>query len=143
MKKTILLICFILFIFRLAAQTPDTLKFEQLEPVRFREEIQIANNPVLVDVREYFEYKKSRIRNAVNIPSSGNLEYSADTIAKNSNLFIYCTSGFRSNRVAKLFAEKDFVNVFSLAGGITAWKKEGMPVDKRKIKQISQKRLKD
>jgi rhodanese-related sulfurtransferase len=123
-----------LVIIQIPAQTPDTLKYKQLKPVLFREEMQKANNPVLVDVREFFEYKKSRIRNAVNIPSSGNVEYSIDTIAKNSNLFIYCTSGFRSNKIARLFAEKGFVNVFSLEGGITAWKKEGLPVDRKKIR---------
>jgi rhodanese-related sulfurtransferase len=94
-----------------------------------------SDSAILIDVREYFEYKKSRIDHAVNIPSSGDIDRSADTLSRQSPLFLYCTTGFRSKRVAKQLAARGFENVSSLDGGIKAWKKEGFPVDKKRPKK--------
>jgi rhodanese-related sulfurtransferase len=118
----------------LRAQDSDTLKYFSFPPSEFRQALNNDKNALLVDVREFFEYKKSRIRNAVNIPAAGNLGYASDTLDKSRPLFLYCTSGFRSKRVAKYFAEHGFPKVYSLDGGITAWKKEGYPVDRRRIR---------
>jgi thioredoxin 1 len=90
---------------------------------------------MMIDVREFFEYKKSRLKDAVNIPSAGHLQSAADTIDKSRDLFFYCTSGFRSKRVAKFFSEKGFTKVYSLDGGIIAWKKVGMEVVKKRLRR--------
>lgn len=116
------------------AQEADTLKFVSAPPEEFRLAMSNEKNSLLVDVREFFEYKKSRIRNAVSIPAAGNLELASDTLDKSRPLFLYCTSGFRSKRVARYFTEHGFPRVWSLDGGITAWKKEGYPVDRRRMK---------
>jgi rhodanese-related sulfurtransferase len=89
----------------------------------------------MIDVREYFEYKKSRLKDALNIPSMGNLDIAVDTIDKSHDLFFYCTSGFRSKRVAKFFSEKGFLRVYSLDGGIVAWRKAGMEVEKKRLRR--------
>ncbi len=135
--KTKLIICAcLLFICGFASgQTADSVKFISLPPRDFQQTYNNAAKSLLVDVREFFEYRKSRIKNAVNIPSSGNLEYSADTIKKDVSLFLYCTSGFRSKRVAKYFSGKGFTKVYSLEGGINAWKKEGLDVEKKRIRK--------
>jgi rhodanese-related sulfurtransferase len=73
----------------------------------------------------------------VNIPSAGHLESYADTIEKSRDLFFYCTSGFRSKRVAKFFSEKGFARVYSLDGGIAAWKKAGMEVMNKRLRKRS------
>jgi rhodanese-related sulfurtransferase len=130
---------FILFILLVSAraegQVPDSLKYKSLPPAEFQSLCQKSNKALLIDVREFFEYKKSRIKDAVNIPSSGTLEYAADSIDKHLDLFFYCTSGFRSKRVARFFFDKGFTNVYSLDGGIIAWKKAGLPVEKKKVKK--------
>ena len=135
--KMKLLYCFLLLLTGnlINGQVPDSLKVISLRPDEFEQEFKRESNPLLVDVREFFEFKKSRIKNAVNIPSSGNLEFSADTIKKDRPLFFYCTSGFRSKRVAKYFCEKGFIKVYSLDGGIAAWRKEGLPVEKKKLRR--------
>ncbi len=56
-------------------------------------------------------------------------------------------SGFGSGRmdagrVAREFAEKGFRKVYNLAGGIKAWKKDGFPVDKGRLKGSKAKRQK-
>ena len=133
--KLILFICFLITYNILAGQVPDSLKYISLKPVEFQTAYNNDDKALLIDVREFFEYKKSRISPAVNIPSSGNLDVPADTLNKESSLFLYCTSGFRSKRVARQFYDKGFLKVYSLDGGITAWKKEGLPVNKKKIKK--------
>lgn len=117
------------------SQVPDSLKYISLGPEEFQKALQNSDKAFLIDVREFFEYKKSRIDHAVNIPSSGNLDLTADTVGKEYSLFLYCTSGFRSKRVAKHLYDKGLMNLYSLDGGINAWKKQGMPVNKKKIRK--------
>jgi rhodanese-related sulfurtransferase len=136
MKTYALIILFILILSATSlSQSADSLKLKLLPPAEFLSAYQNSEKGKLIDVREFFEYRKSRIKDAINIPSSGNLDSAADSIDKNSELFFYCTSGFRSKRVAKFFYGSGFTNVCSLDGGIKAWKKEGMPVVKKKIRK--------
>ena len=125
----------LIFCSALSAQVPDSLKYKSLLPYDFHLAYLKADKAILIDVREFFEYKKSRLRDAVNIPSSGNMDFAADTLNKESALFFYCTSGFRSKRVAVKFYDKGFRKLYSLDGGITAWKKENMPIDRKRKKR--------
>jgi rhodanese-related sulfurtransferase len=116
------------------SQKADTVKYKSLEPYDFHLEYLKTDPALLVDVREPFEFRGRRIKDAINIPSSGNLDFAADTIDRNCALFFYCTTDYRSKRVAEFFAEKGFAKTYSLEGGIVAWKKDGFPVIRRKIK---------
>jgi rhodanese-related sulfurtransferase len=132
----VIIIVFLLAITNLLkGQEPDSVKFRLLRPDEFQKEYNRKDSSILIDVREFFEFRKSRIKNAVNIPSSGNLESVADTLDKRYSLFLYCTSGFRSKRVARFFCNKGFSKVISLDGGIQEWKKEGMAVEKKRIRR--------
>lgn len=117
------------------AQESDTLKYKLLIPEEFIRMYSSDDNALLIDVREFFEYKKSRIKDAVNVPSSGNLEFASDTLGKENALYLYCTSGFRSKRAASFFGKHGFDEVYSLDGGITRWKKEGMHVEKKRLRK--------
>lgn len=116
-------------------QTADSIKYANLDPYYFHLNYLKDDNAMLIDVREFFEFKKSRIKDATNIPSSGNLDYAADTIDKSKSLFLYCTTDFRSIRVAEKFAEKGFRAVYNLEGGIRKWKQDGFPVEKKRLKK--------
>lgn len=134
--KTFAAITFILvgFCSLVTGQLNDTAKVKIIAPAEFQKSFQGEGNPIIIDVREFFEFRKSRLKSAVNIPSSGNFEISADTIDKKFALYFYCTSGFRSKRVGKYFAGKGFEKVYSLEGGIAAWRKEHFPVDRSRLK---------
>jgi rhodanese-related sulfurtransferase len=119
----------------LAGQVPDSLKYRSLPPQEFLSVYQKSERALLIDVREFFEYRKSRIKDAINIPSMGNTDKPADTIDKKKELFFYCTSGFRSKRVAKSFYDKGFTKCYSLEGGIVAWRKEKLPVEKKRVRR--------
>lgn len=117
------------------AQTADSSKYLSLEPYDFNLQYLRIDSARLIDVREFFEYKGNRIKDAVNFPSSGNLEIPADTIDKNYALFLYCSTGYRSKRVAEFFYSKGFRKLFNLEGGIVAWKRDGFPVEKKKVRR--------
>jgi rhodanese-related sulfurtransferase len=46
---------------------------------------------------------------------------------------LYCTSGYRSKKTAIKFYEKGFLRLYNLDGGIIAWKKAGLPVEKKRL----------
>jgi SulP family sulfate permease len=136
MKTRLIIYIGLLILYNAASgQIPDSLKYTSLNPQEFEKAFNNDDKALLIDVREFFEFRKSRIENAVNLPSSDNLDISADTLNKESSLFLYCTSGFRSKRVAKNLYDKGFLKLYSLDGGINAWKKEGLPVNRKKIRK--------
>jgi len=136
MKPFSAVLIFILMSFgQIAGQVADSLKFKSLPPDEFHVAYLKEDKAILVDVREFFEYRESRLKNAVNIPSSGNMDFAADTLPKESALFLYCTSGYRSKRVAIKFYDKGFRKLYSLDGGIVAWRKEKMPVDRKRVRK--------
>lgn len=135
--RSIYVIIFILMsgILSLAGQNQDSIKYHSLKPSDFHLQYLLTDSSILIDVREPFEFKGSRIKNAINIPASGNIDKAADSINKQFSLFLYCTSGFRSSRAAGKFYEKGFRKLYNLKGGITAWRKDGMPVQKGRIRK--------
>jgi rhodanese-related sulfurtransferase len=136
MKQGYMILLFFLLLSGISiGQVPDSLKYKSLQPAEFLAAYNKSEKKLLIDVREFFEYKKSRLKDAINIPSMGNLDIPIDTIEKNNDLFFYCTSGFRSKRVAKYFYDRGFSKCYSLDGGIVAWRKEKLPVDRKKIKK--------
>lgn len=130
---TVIIINLMVCCISLRSQTiPDSVKFRSLEPNEFHLQYLKEHPALLIDVRESFEFRGKRIKGAVNIPSSGNPGLAADTINKECALFFYCTSGYRSTRVAKSFYDRGFRELYSLEGGLGRWKKEGMKVEKRR-----------
>jgi rhodanese-related sulfurtransferase len=119
----------------LTAQLPDSLKYQSLNPQDFQQKLTEVQNPLLIDVREFFEFRKSRIKGAINIPTSGKFETAADTIPIESPLFLYCHSGGRSKKAALYFYDNGFRKLYDLKGGITLWKKEGLPVVKKRLRR--------
>ena len=121
--------------FPVHSQVADSVKYQSLEPHAFQKAYMTEDNSILIDVREFFEFRKSRIKGAINIPSSGGYDITADTTGKDKSLFFYCYSGGRSRRAAEFFYNKGFRKIFNLAGGITAWKKEGLAVVRKRVRR--------
>jgi len=120
-------------------QTKDSVNYKNLVPYDFHMAWLKSGNGMLIDVREPMEYKKNRIKDAINLPSSGNLERAADTLNRKQPVFVYCTTGYRSKRSAQMLINKGFFMVVNLDGGIAAWKKDGFPLDKKRIRKNSKK----
>jgi len=135
MRASIITILLFAVISRVSGQVPDTSKYKSLDPYYFHLNYLKEEKAILIDVREPFEFRGKRLKDAVNIPSSGNLEFAADTIGKDYALFFYCTTDYRSKRVAVKFYDYGFRKIYNLEGGIAAWRKEGMGVVRKRVKR--------
>ena len=136
MKTTLFTILLFAAFSRTSAQVPDSLKYKSLDPYYFHLNYLKEEKAILIDVREPFEFRGKRLKDAVNIPASGNLEFAADTISKEFALFFYCTTDYRSKRVAVKFYDYGFRKIYNLEGGIVAWRKEGMGVERRRVHDV-------
>jgi len=92
------------------AITPETLARRAGEP----------DPPLLVDVRTLEEFEIAHLPNAQWIPGEELADRAAE-IASASEVVVYCKSGGRSSRAARLLRELGFTRVRNLTGGIDAW----------------------
>jgi thioredoxin 1 len=132
--KIYILIPNLIFLFSVSifSQTDDSLKFKSLSAREFYSEYQKSKNSLLMDVRELKDYRKSHIKDAVNLPYTKGLDITADTINKEKALFIYCYAGGRSKKAALFFYGKGFTKLYSMKGGMIGWKAERMPISRKK-----------
>lgn len=86
-----------------------------------------ADGATLIDVRESHEYVRGHIPGAVNIPLS-QLGSRLDSIPEEQKVLLYCQSGMRSKRAAKLLSKHGYRNMGHLSSGIMAW---GGPLEKK------------
>ena len=88
-------------------------------------------NALVLDVREAAEYEKGHMLNARNI-ALGELESRAAEIEKHKAkpVIVACDDGNRSGRAATALRKRGFEQVFTLSGGIGAWRQAGLPLEK-------------
>jgi len=99
----------------------------EIEPRETAERLRSADPPVLVDIREDWELETGRIADSEHVPMS-DLGTRLDRY-RQQPVVLYCAHGNRSLRLARALSEAGFEDVLSMAGGITAWAEEGLPVD--------------
>ncbi len=81
----------------------------------------------LVDVRTEAEFGVSHLKNAQNIcVTLDNFEERVKGLDKNKPVYVYCKSGGRSAKAAKILTDIGFTKVYDLQGGITNWKEKGL-----------------
>lgn len=86
---------------------------------------------VIVDVCEPSEFQQGHLPRAMNIPL-GNLAARVRELEKyrQQPILVTCRSGNRSIRGALTLRKNGFEQVYSLNGGLMAWEKEHLPVEK-------------
>ncbi len=86
---------------------------------------------VVLDIREADAFKAGHIIQAINIPSK-TLDSSFARLEKykEKTLIIACERGQSAVGIASKLRKKGFGSVLVLKGGMTAWKKDSMPVVK-------------
>src|SRR5438105_7313777 len=90
---------------------------------------QALEGAVWIDVREADEWQEGHLPGAVHIPR-GFLESRVETVApaKETPVVLYCASAARSAFAAKTLRELGYETVYSLAGGFTDWKRNGLEI---------------
>jgi len=76
--------------------------------------------PVLLDVREPWEYEKARIEGATLVPMR-ELPSRIGQIDEDKEVVAICHHGGRSMQVAMFLEKQGFKRVHNLVGGIDAW----------------------
>lgn len=95
-----------------------------------------AENWMIVDARELEEYEVSHLSNALFV---GYKNFSPEKLGewpKESNIVVYCSVGYRSERVGEILLRSGFQNVYNLRGGIFEWVNTGYSVVDEAGKQV-------
>lgn len=125
MKRIAISISFVLIAFLSFAQNAT---IKQVNPAQFQ---QLIKNPkgVLLDVRTQSEFGNGHISNA------GQLNYYALDfkkrlllLPKNEPIYLYCNTGYRSEKAAAILIENGYTNVYNLEHGIMDWEIKNFPV---------------
>lgn len=82
--------------------------------------------PLLLDVREPWEYEASRIEGARHIPMR-EIPASLDQLDPQRDIIVMCHHGVRSLQVAYFLRNAGFERVINLQGGIDAWSRDVDP----------------
>lgn len=83
----------------------------------------------LVDVRSQAEFRGSHPKGARNVPP-GRIEDDNTGFARDEELPVICLSGHRGPRQAKRLASMGYANVSNVRGGLMAWKKARLPLER-------------
>lgn len=86
--------------------------------------------PLLVDVREPWEFEYCRIDGAVSVPLSEFLRRKGE-LPRDRPLVMVCHHGRRSEHAAMILAGAGFPRVYNLQGGVEAWALDVEPAMKR------------
>lgn len=90
-----------------------------------------GRNFLLIDVREDHEWQDGHAAGAMHL-GRGILERDIEKVepAYNREIVLYCGGGYRSAMAADQMQKMGYTNVFSMAGGIRAWREAGLPEEK-------------
>jgi rhodanese-related sulfurtransferase len=88
-----------------------------------------SDGPLIVDVREPDEVAQVRVAGATLVPMSGFTEQAAE-LPKDRPLLILCASGARSAAVTGYLLRSGWSDVANIDGGIKAWERAGLPVER-------------
>jgi rhodanese-related sulfurtransferase len=94
---------------------------QSLTPEQLKERLEQADDsPVLLDVREDWEYQRCHIDGSRHLPMS-EIVANMDSLDKNVETVVICHHGIRSQQVAQYLHSQGFRKIYNLDGGIEAW----------------------
>ena len=95
--------------------------------------LQLINHKdaVVLDVREPNEFASGHILDAKLLPL-GKLKERMGELEKHKDrpIVVVCRSGNRSGTACYLLGKQGFAQVYNLAGGVQAWQKSNLPLEK-------------
>lgn len=88
-----------------------------------------TTKPLLVDVREPWEFNDVRVEGAALVPMSVFADRHAE-LPKDRPILVMCAGGTRSAAATGFLLRSGWTDVANVAGGITDWQQKGLPVRK-------------
>ena len=105
------------------ATLPEGIDVQTAAALQSREDV------VFIDVREQHEYDAGHIPDITLIPIS-TIQNRLEEIPTDKTVILACHSGTRSRQVFDWLQEQGYDNVHDMEGGIVAWEKAGLEVEK-------------
>lgn len=88
----------------------------------------LTTNYLTLDTRRPEEFRVSHLKNAQWVGFSEFDLQDVNHLPKDTAILVYCSVGYRSEKVGEQLLETGFTNVKNLYGGIFEWKNDGFPV---------------
>ena len=88
-----------------------------------------GSRPVVLDVREPWEYHQGHVPGAVLIPL-GELGQRVNELNPDKPVAVICATGSRSQSAAALLGQKNFKTIYNVLDGTTGWARQGMPLER-------------
>jgi rhodanese-related sulfurtransferase len=92
----------------------------EITPQQLAEKLHGPNPPLLIDVREPYEYEYCRIEGA-QLKPLGQIMIWAKDLDPEAEIILQCHTGMRSAQATGYLQSLGFKRVFNLRGGIEAW----------------------
>lgn len=83
--------------------------------------------PVVIDVREPWEYAQGHVPGSRLIPL-GQLSRHVNELDPQQPVAVICQTGSRSQSAAALLAQKGFQKIYNVQGGMNAWQRSGLAI---------------
>ncbi|MFN8468494.1 MAG: rhodanese-like domain-containing protein [Caldilineaceae bacterium] len=109
---------------------PDELVVPEMTPIEVQQALAGDHPPLLLDVREQYEWNQVHITNARLIPMNSVPDQQAE-LPHDRPIVVFCAHGSRSFGVAHYLREQGF-DAYNMTGGITQWHIAGGPVEVRR-----------
>ncbi len=87
------------------------------------------NPPLVVDVRETWEYAQGHVPGARLIPL-GEFAHKVGGFDLTHPVAVICATGSRSQSAAALLGQKGFETVYNIVGGTLGWMQSGLPLER-------------
>ena len=92
----------------------------------------------VLDAREKNEYRVSHIFNAIHVGYDKFNPNQFNGLPRDIKMYVYCSIGYRSEKIGLLLRKAGFYQVYNLYGGIFNWYNNGFPVyaGSKQVKKI-------
>ncbi len=109
-------------------KTTENIFLKDVNPKEFKQIID-TEDVIILDVRTPQEVAKGNIKGSsmINYFDENFLD-KLSLVNKSKTICIYCKSGGRSSKAAKILQENGFNKIYQLEGGLMAWENEGLPI---------------
>jgi len=93
----------------------------------------INKGAAVIDLRSFERYKSGHIINAKHVPMDELSEAAAGKLKslRETVVIVCCETGISGAKAVSLLRKLDFANAINLRGGIAAWERDNLPLEKR------------
>ena len=129
--KKIALVCLLIGFLSCKGQEKKTETFMDVNVEEFQKLIG-KSGAQLIDVRTPGEYENGHLKDArlINYMADNFKTKAFVGLDKSTPVLIYCASGGRSAKSAKMYKDAGFKKVYNMLGGFSAWKAKNLEIEK-------------